>query len=210
MPIRTSLSAPPIAGGLRGIEDQLDPGPQHEGNAYTADGPRLPTSLEESIEEFASSAVARKSLGDEAFGHLLQLARHEQKAFERYLYETAWTPTWRSPTGSSGATSNGAEVGGPLAYHRQLGRETRTGTWAEKRGLHARLIEDAVAEGRDAEAGALARYSLIEMREPSVLFPDFFESSRRFLLREGVVEAELVAAEERLRVTLFDERGRLA
>jgi len=81
-----------IAGGLRGIEERLDPGEAYAGNAYTADRPRLPTSLEESVDVFASSDLARQSFGEEVFDHLLQLARHELQAFEQYLYETGLDP----------------------------------------------------------------------------------------------------------------------
>jgi glutamine synthetase len=81
-----------IAGGLRGIEHRLDPGPAYAGNAYTADRPRLPVSMSESLELFAASTVAKEAFGDEVFGHLLHLARHEHQAFERYLYETGLDP----------------------------------------------------------------------------------------------------------------------
>jgi glutamine synthetase len=81
-----------IAGGLKGIEGKLDPGEEYAGNAYTADRPRLPASMEESIAGFEASAVAKDALGDEVFTHLLQVARHEQQAFERYLYESEIDP----------------------------------------------------------------------------------------------------------------------
>ena len=54
-----------------------------------------------------------------------------------------------------------------------------------------RLIERAVAEGRDEDAAELARYTLVEMAEPFALFPGFFDAAQRFLLREGVPDAEL-------------------
>jgi glutamine synthetase len=81
-----------IAAGLSGIENKLDPGPEYAGNAYEADLARLPTSLEESIDAFSSSAVARDAFGGDVFDHLVHLARHEQQAFERYLYETGMDP----------------------------------------------------------------------------------------------------------------------
>ena len=82
-----------IAAGLRGIEGKLDPGEEYAGNAYLADRPRLPATMEESVDAFASSLVARESFGDEAYTHLLQVARHELQAFERYLYETETDPS---------------------------------------------------------------------------------------------------------------------
>ncbi len=81
-----------IAAGLRGIKDRVEPGPESAGNAYAADRPRLPTSLEESVDAFSSSALARESFGEEVFDHLTRLARHEQQAFERYVYETGMDP----------------------------------------------------------------------------------------------------------------------
>ncbi len=91
---------------------------------------------------------------------------------------------------------------GPVAHNKLLGRATRTGPWSEQAVSTHRLVEDAVRSGRDADAAELAGYSLIEMAEPVLLFPLFFEASRRFLIREGVPEPELVAASRRL-----DERS---
>jgi hypothetical protein len=89
-------------------------------------------------------------------------------------------------------------MSGPVVYHALLGRVTRTGTWPDQAVSTHRLIESAVADGRGEDAAELARYSLIEMDEPAQLFPAFFDSARRFLLREGVPESELVAAEHLL------------
>jgi len=86
----------------------------------------------------------------------------------------------------------------PVAHNELLGRPTRTGPWSDQAVSTHRLVEDAARSGRDADAAELARYSLIEMAEPVLLFPEFFESSKRFLIREGVSEADLVAAADRL------------
>ena len=81
-----------IAAGLHGIDGKLDAGEPYAGNAYTSDMPHLPASMEESVEAFSTSAVAREAFGDEVCTHLLQVARLEQQAFERYLYETETDP----------------------------------------------------------------------------------------------------------------------
>ena len=81
-----------IAAGLHGIDGKLDAGEPYAGNAYTSDRPHLPASMEESVDAFSTSAVAREAFGDEVFTHLLQVARHEQQAFDRYLYETETDP----------------------------------------------------------------------------------------------------------------------
>ncbi len=92
----------------------------------------------------------------------------------------------------------GPETTRPVAHNELLGRATRTGSWSEQAVSTHRLVADAVASGRDADAAELARYSLIEMAEVVLLFPEFFESSWRFLIREGVPEPELRAASDRL------------
>lgn len=54
-----------LAAGLHGIENELEPPPPTEGDAYTDPAvPRLPSTLHESIGAFEASAVARKYLGD--------------------------------------------------------------------------------------------------------------------------------------------------
>ncbi len=71
-----------IAAGLHGIEGELDPGPPCEGNAYVSDAPRLPRTLRDARELFASSAVAREAFGQEVVDHYLNMARVELDAFD--------------------------------------------------------------------------------------------------------------------------------
>lgn len=72
-----------IAGGLHGLANRIEPPPIYVGNAYEAEGVlKVPTSLAEAISALETSAVTREALGDDVFGHLLQLARHEQLSFE--------------------------------------------------------------------------------------------------------------------------------
>jgi glutamine synthetase len=72
-----------IAGGLHGIENQIEPPEMFRGNAYEArDVPRVPSSLHEAVEALAGSEVARKAFGEFVFEHLLNSARQEQIIFD--------------------------------------------------------------------------------------------------------------------------------
>jgi glutamine synthetase len=71
-----------IASGLHGIDSGLELEPAFEGNAYTADKPRVPTTLLEARERFAASAVAREAFGEDVVAHYLNYADVELRAFE--------------------------------------------------------------------------------------------------------------------------------
>jgi len=78
-----------IAGGLYGIENQIEPGPAFEGNGYTAtDVPRVPWNLVEAIELLEGSDIARKAFGDEVHEHLLNTAKQEWAVFNKTV--TDW------------------------------------------------------------------------------------------------------------------------
>jgi glutamine synthetase len=67
-----------IAGGLWGIENELELPPAFVGNAYAAtDLSRIPTTLVEAIDALASSKVAAGAFGPEVHEHLLNTARQE-------------------------------------------------------------------------------------------------------------------------------------
>ncbi|KGI67779.1 glutamine synthetase family protein [Mycolicibacterium rufum] len=70
-----------IAGGLYGIENELELPEALTGNAYTSGAERLPTTLAEAVELFDNSTVARDAFGDEVVDHYLNYARVELKAF---------------------------------------------------------------------------------------------------------------------------------
>lgn len=70
-----------IAGGLYGIENELELSEPMEGNAYTSGAERLPTTLAEAVELFENSQVARDAFGDDVVEHYLNYARVELKAF---------------------------------------------------------------------------------------------------------------------------------
>ena len=71
-----------IAGGLYGIEHELELEPIFEGNAYGSDAPRVPSSLREAADLFASSEIARLAFGAEVVEHYLNNARIEQAAYD--------------------------------------------------------------------------------------------------------------------------------
>ncbi|MBS1693934.1 MAG: glutamine synthetase [Actinobacteria bacterium] len=70
-----------IAGGLHGIEQELELPAALEGNAYTSGADRLPTTLTEAAVLFGESKVAREAFGDEVVEHYLNNARIELAAF---------------------------------------------------------------------------------------------------------------------------------
>ena len=70
-----------LAGGLHGIENELELEPPLEGNAYTSDRPRVPGTLQEARDVFAASEVARAALGDEVVDHYTNMADVELAAF---------------------------------------------------------------------------------------------------------------------------------
>jgi len=71
-----------IAGGLHGLDEGLELEPPFEGNAYVADKPRVPATLREARDLFASSDLARRALGDEVVDHYVNMADVELAAFD--------------------------------------------------------------------------------------------------------------------------------
>ena len=77
-----------IAGGLYGIEHELELEPRFDGNAYASDKARVPTTLVEARELLLGSAVARAAFGDEVVEHYAHAAQVEVDAFNRAV--TDW------------------------------------------------------------------------------------------------------------------------
>jgi len=77
-----------IAGGLYGIENELELEPIFEGNAYGSDAPRVPTNLRDAAELFATSKVAQAAFGADVVNHYLNNARIEQRAYDAAI--TDW------------------------------------------------------------------------------------------------------------------------
>jgi len=78
-----------IAGGLWGIDHELELEPAFSGNAYQApDVPRIPSTLAEAIDGLAASEVANEAFGPEVHHHLLNTATQEWLAANRVV--TDW------------------------------------------------------------------------------------------------------------------------
>jgi glutamine synthetase len=71
-----------IAAGLHGVDNELELEPPLEGNAYTADKPRVPSTLQQARDLFAASDVAREAFGQDVVDHYLNNADVELRAFE--------------------------------------------------------------------------------------------------------------------------------
>ncbi|MEJ7794077.1 MAG: glutamine synthetase family protein [Nocardioides sp.] len=70
-----------IAGGLHGIESELELEPPLEGNAYTSGRAKVPGTMPEAREAFATSTVARAALGDDVVDHYVNMADVELAAY---------------------------------------------------------------------------------------------------------------------------------
>ena len=77
--------AAPIAAGLHGIENKLEPPPALEGNAYVSEAERFPSSLRDAIAALEGGTMARAALGDDVVDHYLNYARTEQALFDRVV-----------------------------------------------------------------------------------------------------------------------------
>lgn len=71
-----------IAGGLYGIENELELPAPLTGNAYDAGVDTLPTTLREAARLFSESSIARAAFGDDVVEHYLNQARIEVEAFD--------------------------------------------------------------------------------------------------------------------------------
>jgi glutamine synthetase len=70
-----------LAGGLHGIENELELEPELVGNAYLSDKAKVPQTLRDARDAFASSGTARAVLGDEVVDHYTNMADVELAAF---------------------------------------------------------------------------------------------------------------------------------
>ncbi|KQV75247.1 glutamine synthetase [Aeromicrobium sp. Root344] len=71
-----------VAGGLYGIDHELELEPEQTGNAYASDKPKVPTTLREAREAWHGSAIAREVFGDEVVDHYTNMADVELAAFD--------------------------------------------------------------------------------------------------------------------------------
>jgi glutamine synthetase len=70
-----------LAGGLHGIQNEIELEPAFEGNAYESDKQHVPRTLLEARDAFAASEVGRSTFGDAVVDHYLNAADVELAAF---------------------------------------------------------------------------------------------------------------------------------
>jgi glutamine synthetase len=71
-----------LAGGLYGIANELELGPESTGNAHTSGLSTIPRTLRDARDAFAGSAIAREGFGDDVVDHYVNMADVELAAFE--------------------------------------------------------------------------------------------------------------------------------
>ncbi|QWZ07893.1 glutamine synthetase family protein [Nocardioides panacis] len=71
-----------LAGGLHGIEHELELEDEQVGNAYTSDKPKVPRTLRAARDAFTTSEVARSVFGDEVVDHYTNMADVELASFD--------------------------------------------------------------------------------------------------------------------------------
>ena len=77
-----------VAAGLDGIERSLPLEPAFEGNAYSSDSLRVPSSMSEALHLWESSSWIRETFGDEVQAHYANMARVELAAYGKAV--TDW------------------------------------------------------------------------------------------------------------------------
>jgi glutamine synthetase len=70
-----------IAGGLHGIENELELEEPLVGNAYTSGRDKVPSTMTAARDAFASSTIARAALGDEVVDHYVNMADVELASY---------------------------------------------------------------------------------------------------------------------------------
>lgn len=82
-----------LASGLDGIANKTEPPPMFEGNVYEAtDVPTVPKTLNDAIEQFASSKFAQQAFGEQVIEHYAHFFRTEQNTYDKAV--TDWE-RWR-------------------------------------------------------------------------------------------------------------------
>ncbi|MFM1953092.1 MAG: hypothetical protein RL187_301 [Actinomycetota bacterium] len=76
-----------IAAGIAGIEQKLPLEDISHGNGYVSDKPRVPATMTQAMELFASSSMAREAFGDDVVDHYLHYARTEIAQFNAVVTE---------------------------------------------------------------------------------------------------------------------------
>lgn len=72
-----------LGAGMRGIDQKLDPGDPHDGNAYNADVESVPLALHEAIIAAESTPVLKEILNPDMVENLIALAKFESGIFDQ-------------------------------------------------------------------------------------------------------------------------------
>ena len=70
-----------LAAGIRGIEEQLDPGKPSTGDAYDGESREIPTTLMAATLAMAQSEMLKQAFGEAVIRHYTRAAEWEQEAF---------------------------------------------------------------------------------------------------------------------------------
>jgi glutamine synthetase len=71
-----------IAAGLHGVDRELPLEEAFEGNAYVAEGSRVPSTLRDALDLWLKSELAREAFGSDVVEHYANAARVEISAFD--------------------------------------------------------------------------------------------------------------------------------
>jgi glutamine synthetase len=71
-----------IAAGLHGVDRELPLEEPLEGNAYTAEGRRVPSTLRDALDLWLKSELAREAFGNDVVEHYAHAARVEIAAYD--------------------------------------------------------------------------------------------------------------------------------
>ena len=77
-----------IAAGLDGIKKSMKLEPAFEGNAYTSDSSRVPSTMQEALKLWTDSTWVTEAFGKEVQDHYANMARIELAAFNKSV--TDW------------------------------------------------------------------------------------------------------------------------
>ena len=77
-----------IIAGLDGIENRIDPGEPVSNPYGQTQKPRMPSSLNESVDALSKSTMFREALGNEFIDHYVSVRRHEIGRFQSHV--TDW------------------------------------------------------------------------------------------------------------------------
>jgi len=76
-----------LGAGIRGVENKMDPGEPHGGNAYNADVEAVPTTLREALEAAEAAPAIKEILNPDMVDNLIRLAKFECGVFDQTVTE---------------------------------------------------------------------------------------------------------------------------